>query len=89
MLIGRLYILQIVRNDTYSTKADRQYSSSSNKVFSRGSIYFQNKDKTLVSAATLKSGFIVAINPKVLKDPEQVYERIKDIIPVEKEVPKK
>ncbi len=86
LLIGRLYILQIVRNDTYSTKADRQYSSSSNKVFSRGSIYFQNKDKTLVSAATLKSGFIVAINPKVLKDPEQVYEKIKDIIPVEKGV---
>lgn len=85
LLIGRLYILQIVRNDTYSTKADRQYSSTSNKVFSRGSIYFQNKDKTLVSAATLKSGFIVAINPKVLKDAEQVYEKIKDLIPIEKE----
>ena len=58
LLIGRLYVLQIVRNDNYIVKADKQYSSSANKVFSRGSIYFSNKDGTLVSAATLKSGFI-------------------------------
>lgn len=83
LLIGRLYVLQIVKNDNYINKADRQYSSSANKVFSRGSIYFQNKDKTLVSAATLKSGFIIAINPEIIKDPEGVWLKIKDLLPIE------
>ncbi len=83
LLIGRLYVLQIVRNDNYINKADRQYSSSANKVFSRGTIYFQNKDKTLVSAATLKSGFIVAINPEILQEPDDVWLKIKDLISIE------
>ncbi|KND47867.1 MAG: cell division protein FtsI (penicillin-binding protein 3) [Parcubacteria bacterium C7867-006] len=86
LLIGRLYILQIVKNDNYTTKADRQYASSANKTFSRGTIYFKNKDNTLVSAATLKSGFIIAINPQILVNPEDVYSKIKDIIPVEHDV---
>ena len=86
LLIGRLYILQIVKNDNYTSKADKQYASSANKIFSRGTIYFENKDKTLVSAATLKMGFIIAINPEIIQDPESVYLKIKDIIPVEHDV---
>lgn len=86
LLIGRLYILQIVKNDIYAEKADRQYSSTSKNIFSRGTIFFQNKDNTLVSAATLKSGFIVAVNPQILKNPEEVWEKIKDIVPVEHDV---
>lgn len=83
LLIGRLYILQIVKNDTYTNKADRQYSSGANKVFSRGSIYFQNKDGTMVSAATLKSGFIIAVNPKILENPEDVWNKIKDFVEID------
>lgn len=85
LLIGRLYMLQVVRSDTYSEKADRQYSSTSKNIFTRGTIFFQNKDNTLVSAATLRSGFIVAVNPQVLINPENVYEKIKDIISIDRE----
>ncbi len=83
LVIGRLYILQIVDNDTYISRADRQYSSTASKVFSRGTIFFQNKDNTLVSAATLKSGYIIAINPQILVDPETVYSKINAIIPID------
>ena len=83
LLIGRLYMLQIVRSDIYSEKADRQYSSTSKNIFSRGTIFFQNKDNSLVSAATLKSGVIVAINPQILKFPEEAFEKIKEIIPID------
>lgn len=86
LLIGRLYILQIVKNENYTNKADRQYSSSANKIFSRGNIYFQNRDKTLVSAATLKSGFIIAINPEILVNPEDVHSKLNNIIPVDRDV---
>jgi len=42
-------------------------------------------DGVRVSAATLQSGFIIAINPDILKDPEAAFEKISPIIPIEKE----
>ncbi|MEQ1561359.1 MAG: penicillin-binding protein 2 [Nitrospira sp.] len=86
ILVGRLYILQVVDNNLYLDKADRQYSSTSKNIFSRGTIFFQNKDKSLVSAATLKSGFTIAVNPEVLKNPEDVYIKINEILPLDHDV---
>lgn len=83
LLIGRLYILQIVDNDVYIEKANRQYSSTAKNIFSRGSIFFTNKDGTLVSAATLRSGAIIAVNPQILKNPEDVYQKINGILPID------
>lgn len=83
LLIGRLYFLQVIESDKYITKADRQYQSASKNVFDRGSIFFTNKDGSLVSAATLNSGFIVAVNPEVLKNPESVYTTLNAILPID------
>ncbi|MBI4155836.1 MAG: penicillin-binding protein 2 [Candidatus Zambryskibacteria bacterium] len=82
ILIGRLYILQVVHSGLYKDKADRQYVSTAKGIFDRGVIFFQNKDGTLVSAATLESGFTVTVNPQVLKEPETVYQKLNEIIPV-------
>lgn len=75
--------MQIIQHDLYIDKADRQYSSTSKNIFSRGSIYFQNKDGSLVSAATLKSGSTITINPQILKNPEDVYKKLNQIIEVD------
>ncbi len=83
VLISRLYLLQVVSNNYYINKADRQYLSTATGVFDRGTIFFQNKDNTLVSAATLKSGFIVAINPEILKNPEEVYKQLNDLLAID------
>lgn len=83
LLIGRLYFLQVIESDKYANKADRQYQSTSKNIFDRGTIFFQNKDTSLVSAATLSSGFIVAINPEILNDPEIVWQKINEIMPVD------
>lgn len=83
LLVGRLYILQIVETGFYKDKANRQYLSTSQNIFSRGTIYFETKDNDLVSAATLKSGFIVAVNPEILKDPESVYTKINELLPID------
>lgn len=72
----RLYFVQIVHGGDYSLKADRQFSSGSSGLFDRGSIYFTRKDGTLISAATLATGFLVAINPQILGDPEAAYSAI-------------
>lgn len=86
LLIGRLYFLQIVDNSIYKDKADRQYSSTAGGEFDRGTIFFTNKDGSLVSAATLESGFIVAINPAILKNPEDVYTKLNTILPLDHDI---
>jgi cell division protein FtsI/penicillin-binding protein 2 len=78
-IILRLYFVQIVNGEEYSQKADRQFASGGNGLFDRGSIYFTRKDGTLISMATLATGFLVAINPQILKDPESAYSAISAI----------
>jgi penicillin-binding protein 2B len=85
LLLVRLYTLQIVHSEIYEDKADRQYSSTNQGVFSRGTIFFRSKEGTLVSAATLKSGFIVAINPEILKNPEDAYSRVNNLLPLDRD----
>jgi len=76
LILMRLYFVQIVHGDDYAEKADRQFASNSSGLFDRGSIYFTRKDGTLISAATLATGFLVAINPQTLQDPEAAYTAI-------------
>ena len=77
----RLYFVQIVHGEDYSQKADRQFSSGGSGLFDRGAIYFTRKDGTLISAATLATGFLVAINPQVLGDAEAAYSAILSVVP--------
>ncbi len=85
VIVGKLYFLQIVKHDEFVLNADRQYSKPNNSIFSRGSIFFETRDKRLISAATLKTGFIVAINPKILTNEEEVFEKLHTIIDLDRE----
>ncbi len=69
----RLYFVQIVHGAEYAQKADRQFAAGGSGLFDRGAIYFMRKDGTFISAATLATGFLVAINPQTIRDPEAVY----------------
>ncbi len=77
ILISKLYILQIVHGSELKEKGDRQYVHTSQAVFDRGSIYFTDKDGNEVSAATLKTGYSIAITPTKIVDPEKVCATIK------------
>ena len=81
LIITRLYFLQIVDGEEYSQKADRQFAAGGSGLFDRGSIYFTRKDGTHISAATLLTGFLVAINPQTLRDSETAYAGIKPFAP--------
>lgn len=76
VIIFQLYRVQIVQGETYSRRADNQHSQPTSDVFDRGSIYFTNKDGERISAATLKTGYTIAINPKNLENPEDVYNNL-------------
>ncbi|OGG92784.1 hypothetical protein A2609_03255 [Candidatus Kaiserbacteria bacterium RIFOXYD1_FULL_47_14] len=79
LIIARLYFVQIVHGEDYAQKADRQFASGGSGLFDRGSIYFTRKDGMLISAATLQTGFLVALNPQTLQDPETAYRAITTI----------
>jgi stage V sporulation protein D (sporulation-specific penicillin-binding protein) len=87
ILVGKLYLVQIVKGSTFQEKAEHQYVSGAN-FFDRGTIYFSPKEGSLLPAATLKTGLILAINPQILSketDLSSVYERINALVPIDKD----
>ena len=82
----RLYFLQVMRQGNFKSLADKQYIKNDGGIFSRGTIYFKGKDGDLISAATLQSGFILSINPRVLRDKEAVYAELAKIIPLSHDI---
>lgn len=83
ILCLRLYYIQIINSDIYIDKADRQYVSSVNSIFNRGSIFFQNKDGSYLSAASLITNYTITINPQKIIDPVSVYEILSTLIPLD------
>lgn len=86
LLFTKLYILQIVRADDYAERADHQYQRPSNNIFSRGTIYFQDRLGELISAASLKYGFTISINPKVIRTAgiDKVYDQLSQILDIDR-----
>ncbi len=85
ILIVRLYFLQVVSGDIYSNKADRQYLQSTYDYFDRGSIFFQTKEGVNITAAGLKTGFILSITPKLIENAESAYNAINPLFAIDKE----
>ncbi|MCC7500620.1 penicillin-binding protein 2 [Candidatus Nomurabacteria bacterium] len=54
VIIGRLYLVQIVHGEEYARKADAQLSIQKDPLLNRGSIYMTSKDGERVVAATLR-----------------------------------
>lgn len=81
VLIFRLYILQVSKNEEYLSLADSQHKKPGAAIFNRGAIYFTKKDGTQVSAATVQSGYTVAINPSRLADVQYTYQALSTLAP--------
>ncbi len=82
LLIGNLFVVQIIEGQAYSEKADRQYVVSDVRMFDRGSIFFTEENGNTLTAATLKSGYIIAINPKILQNSKGVFDSLSKIIKI-------
>ena len=80
ILIGKLFLLQIVHRNYYTEQADHQYATPSSDIFERGTIFFARKDGQLVSGATQSTGFKVAIKPVQITDTENTYQKLSAII---------
>jgi cell division protein FtsI (penicillin-binding protein 3) len=84
ILLFRLYHLQVSQNDFYAEKAERQYVHTKQDLYSRGSIFFTTRDGEKVSAASIRSGFLLAFNPSLINDPSVVCDKLSVIIKIEK-----
>ncbi len=69
-------MVQIVEGESYSERADKQHIRPAANTFDRGSIFFTTKEGEKINAATLKSGFKVAISPKLITHPEDVFNNL-------------
>jgi len=90
MLVIKLYSVQIIHYTDFADRADRQYQRPSGQIFNRGTIYFSTKDGELISAATLKTGFNVAINPKILQKGNaegiaEVFKKLSEVLEIDEQ----
>ncbi|MEX0930225.1 MAG: penicillin-binding protein 2 [Candidatus Paceibacterota bacterium] len=84
-LVGKLYFVQVVDGASYSEQADHQYFRPNYNLYNRGDIYFEQRDGSRVPAATLRSGYMVAINPQRVYDPEATYELLSGVLELDKD----
>jgi cell division protein FtsI/penicillin-binding protein 2 len=85
ILLFRLYQLQISQNDFYTEKAEKQYVHTKQDLYSRGSIFFTTKDGEKVSAASIRSGFLLAFNPSLITDANMVCDKLQSYLKVSRE----
>jgi len=79
-IVGRLFFIQVVNGEYYRDTANSQYVGYSVSSFDRGTIYFKKKDDQIVSAATVKKGYVLAIKPNLLKDAKGAYDKITGVL---------
>ena len=80
ILILKLFFVQVIHKNSYSEKADKQYATPSGDIFNRGSIFFSKKDGSLVAAASVSSGFKLAIKAKDIKDEQMTFDSLSQYI---------
>ncbi len=84
ILVGKLYVVQIMQGDTYHDRAERQYASPNQDLWDRGSIFFTTRGGERVSAATLKTGLTLSLIPKDIVNAEQVFSTLSKYTALEK-----
>lgn len=85
VLLSKLFMVQVIHADLYKQEAGDQYVAHSSNIFDRGSILFEKKDGTRISAATLRSGYTLAINPTNITNALDTYEQLAGIIDIDKD----
>lgn len=86
VLTTRLFFIQVVKGSYYEDLANQQYIAPAGEYFDRGSIYFKEKNGQFFSAAVIKKGFQVVINPKILENSEDAYQKLSEIIKLDKNI---
>lgn len=82
---ARLYFVQIVHGESFAADAERQNINENTILYNRGEIYFESRAGETIPAAISRSGFTIAINPQIIKDPEEIYKNLNQVLVLDKE----
>ncbi len=85
-IVARLFYIQVLHSAYYKEKGEGQYIAERGQSEPRGTIYFKREDGTLISAATMSSGYILAISPRSISDPDLVFESINSIYEIDRDL---
>ncbi len=85
ILTGKLYLVQIVHGTEYAAEADKQYSKPTDTALERGTIFFETKTGTRVSAATMREGYTLVMNPKQIVNASDAYDAISQYAELDKD----
>ena len=85
-LFVRLFYIQVLHSNDYKEKGVNQYVAKRQDSEPRGTIYFSRQDGTLISAATMNNGFILAIAPSMINNADDVFEQLSKVYSVDKEL---
>lgn len=85
VLVGRLYQVQILNAEEYEAKGEKQYVHTVEDLYDRGTIYFTTRDGERIAAATVYSGYVLAIDPSGVENAEELYQKLQPYLPVDRE----
>ena len=86
IIVIRLYYLQVYAGEIFRETANSQYEGSIvNNPYDRGFIYLRAKSGEQITAAGLASGYILAINPRLTKNPDFLYAVLKPYLSINRE----
>lgn len=73
LLIGRLYQIQVIDAAYYEERAAGQYVHTTTELYDRGSILFQTRGGNVLSAASVKGGYVLVANPTLMRTDAQTF----------------
>lgn len=85
ILVGRLYQVQVMQHEQFIARGEQQYVHTVRDLYTRGSIFFTTKEAEYVSAATIQGGFVLALDPSSITDPQRLYEQLEPYIAIDQE----
>lgn len=86
LIVGRIYQIQVLHHDDYLARAEQQYVHTVQDVYDRGSIYMTTRDGERVSAATIQSGFVLAVDPTQLTDVAAAWAMVAPHVDIDEEL---
>jgi len=86
ILLGRLYQVQVLDHEVYLNKGESQYVHTVHDLYDRGSVYFTTKNGERVSAATVQSGYVLAINPTQVTNADNLYTELQQFLTLDEDI---
>lgn len=85
LLIGRLYLVQVVHGSAYQADAAGQYKQQAPDTDRRGAIFFTGRDGETVSAAVMQTGWRIAIKPGDLDGADRTYQILSESTTIDRD----